>query len=248
MKVTGKQWAFVPGVAAAARPPPPGPGTAAPLDSQGPFPPPPPGGRSTLLRGVEVTAYAPSDLAEAEAARIVSLMTGRPDIQKKLKAAKVELVVIPKNEKMTALPEFASLKGQTTFDGRPWDDVRGVGGTLAPDGATAVGIPEENLANLPSDTYPGNYSVAMHELAHCIHDLLPSAELRAIEDAYAARKTAGGPWTEEYGSSNVHEYFAQGANCYFGRNKGMGHNGKAWLKKNDPALFAVMAKVFPAPA
>lgn len=234
------------------RPPPPVPlaprGTdspRAPIDSLGPFPPPPPGGRSTVLRGVEVTAYTPSDLAEAEAARIVALMTGRPDVQKKLKAAKVELVIIPKDQPMTALPEFASLKGQRTFDGRAWDGVRGVGGMRAPDGAMAVGIPEENLADLPGDTYPGNYSVAMHELAHCIHDLLPAGEKKALEEAFDARKAAGGPWTEPYGSSNVHEYFAQGTNCFFGRNDGMGHNGKDWLKQNDPALFALVAKVFP---
>lgn len=218
----------------------------APLDSNGPFPPPPPGGRSTLLRGVEVTAHRPSDAAEAEAARVVKMMTTRPDLQKKLKAAKVELVIIPKDVAMTALPEFAALKGQRTFDGRAWDDVRGVGGTLTPDGCIAVGIPEENLADLPSDTYPGTYSVAVHELAHCIHDLLPRGEQNAIQAAYDARQAAGGPWTEAYGATNVHEYFAQGANCWFGRNDGMGANGKAWLETNDPALFAVMAKAFPA--
>lgn len=198
-----------------------------------------------MLRGVEVTAYQPSDAAEQEAARVVEMMTTRPDLQKKLKAAKVALVVIPKDVKMTALPEFASLKGQRTFDGRAWDDVRGVGGTKTPSGTIAVGVPEENLVDGPGDTYPGNYSVAIHELAHCIHDLLPRGEQNAVQEAYDARQAAHGPWTEEYGSSNVHEYFAQGANAYFGRNKGMGHNGKAWLKKNDPALFAVMAKTFP---
>ena len=212
----------------------------------GPFPPPPPGGRTNVLRGVEVTAYTPSDLAEAEAARVVSLMTARPDIQKKLKQARVELVIIPKNVRMTDLEEFGSLKGLKTFDGREWDDVRGIGGTHTPDGRTAVGIPEENLANLPGDTYPGNYSVAMHELAHCIHGLLNLPERTSIDQAYEARKAAGGPWTEQYGSSNVHEYFAQATNAFFGRNQGMGHNGKAWLEKNDPQILAVLTKIYGA--
>lgn len=235
--------------AAALQPLPPPPAAVAPLreritDSLGPFPPPPPGGRTTVLRGVEVTAYQPSDLAEAEAARIVTAMTGRPDIQKKLKAAKVELVIIPEHTPMTDLPEFASLKGRRTFDGREWDEVRGVGGTPTPDGRTAVGIPEENLANLPTDGYPGNYSVATHELAHCIHGWLPQAEKLLIDLAYEARKAAGGPWTEEYGSSNVHEYFAQATNAFFGRNDGMGHNGKPWLRKNDPAIFELLKKIY----
>jgi hypothetical protein len=213
-------------------------------DSLGPFPPPPPGGRTTVLRGVEVTAYAPSDKAEIEAAKVVSLMTVRPDIQKKLKAAKVELVIIPEHTKMTDLPEFASLKGRRTFDGRAWDDVRGVGGTLTDDGRTAVGIPEENLANLPSDGYPGNYSVAIHELAHCVHEHLSSPEKIQIEEVFNARTAAGGPWTEAYGSSNVHEYFAQATNAFFNRNKGMGNSGKAWLTKNDPEILALLKKIY----
>lgn len=217
-------------------------------DSLGPFPPPPPGGRMTVLRGVEVTAYAPSDLAEAEAARVVSMMTTRPDLQKKLKAAKVELVIIPKDTQMTALPEFASMRGQRTFDGRDWDTVRGVGGTRTDDGRWAVGIPEENLADLPSDSYPGNYSVGTHELAHVIHEHVTKAEKQAIALAFEARTAAGGPWTEAYGSSNVHEYFAQATNAFFDRNEGMGHSGKAWLAQNDPAIFALLTKIYPAPS
>ena len=237
--------------AAAIHPAPPAPG-AAPVtpprervtDSMGPFPPPPPGGRTTVLRGVEVTAYAPSNVAEAEAARVVSLMTARPDIQRKLKLAKVELVIIPQKTKMTDLPEFASLKGRRTFDGRDWNDVRGVGGTETSDGRIAVGIPEENLANLASDTYPANYSVATHELAHVIHEHVTKAEKLEIDAAYEARKAAGGPWTEEYGSSNVHEYFAQATTAFFGRNGGMGLDGKPWLKKNDPAIFELLTKIY----
>lgn len=213
-------------------------------DSLGPFPPPPPGGRTTVLRGVEVTAYAPSNIAEAEAARVVSLMTARPDIQKKLKSAKVELVIIPQHTRMTDLEEFASLKGRKTFDGREWDDVRGVGGTRTSDGRTAVGIPEENLADLPADSYPGNYSVAVHELAHVIHEHVTKAEKKEIDQAYEARLAAGGPWTEAYGSSNVHEYFAQASNAFFGRNDGMGKNGKEWLKVNDPVLLAVLTRIY----
>ncbi len=211
-----------------------------------PLPPPPaPAAHGAVLRGVGLTEYLPSPDAEVEARAIVASMTHRADIRAKLKSAHVELVVIPVGRKMTDLPEFASLRGKRTFDGRLWDDVRGVGGTPTPDGRIAVGVPEENLTQLPSDTYPGNYSVAVHELAHVIHsEALGVAEKVHIDDAYAARKAAGGPWTEQYGSTNSHEYFAQGTNAYFGRNQGMGENGRPWLQKNDPALYAVMLKVY----
>ena len=213
-------------------------------------PPPPPGGRTNALRGVELTAYAASDAAETEAAAVVTAMTHRPDIQKKLKLAKIELVIIPQSQKMTDLPQFASLHGQSTFDGRAWDSVRGVGGTHTPAGRIAVGIPEENLANLPGDSYPGNYSVATHELAHVIHEYgLTKAEKKEVEACYAARKAEGGPWTEAYGSSNSHEYFAQATTAFFGRNSGMGHNGHPWLLQNDPRLFTLLVGIYgPPPA
>lgn len=254
MKVRPGNKAGPPTGASRPQPPTPEPGATSLGQRQrdqyaaGPRPPPPSGGRTTALRGVEVSAAVPSDTAEAEAASVVRAMTQRPDIQKKLRAAKVELVIIPQGQMMTALPQFASLHGKSTFDGRQWDDVRGVGGTLTPDGKMAVGIPEENLSNLPGDTYDGNYSVATHELAHVIHDLaLSVTEKVEIDAAYEARKSAGGPWTEAYSSSNSHEYFAQATNAYFGRNGGMGHNGKAWLQKNDPEIFALLQKVYVKP-
>jgi hypothetical protein len=40
----------------------------------------------------------------------------------------IELHVIPRDKKLTDLPEFAHLRGTKTFDGRVWDNVRGSGG------------------------------------------------------------------------------------------------------------------------
>ena len=61
---------------------------------------------------------------------IVARMTigNRPDIQQRMAAAKVALVIIPRDKAMTDLPEFASLAGTRTFDGRPWESMRGAGG------------------------------------------------------------------------------------------------------------------------
>jgi hypothetical protein len=40
----------------------------------------------------------------------------------------IELHIIPENKKLTDLPEFSSLRGQQTPDGRHWENVRGAGG------------------------------------------------------------------------------------------------------------------------
>ena len=231
MKIRGKPEPMrLPTVSAAAKALVATPPAAA--DEFGPEPPPPPpplaGTHLASLAGVGLTEYQPSRDAEVEARAIVTLLTHRADIRKKLQTQHVELVVIPTGKKMTELPEFASLRGKKTSDGR-----------------IAIGVPEENLTQLPTDAYPGNYSVGIHELAHVIQDdALTVAERVKIQDAFEARTAAGGPWTEAYGSSNVREYFAQGTNAYFGRNQGVGHSGAAWLSKNDPALYAVMLKAY----
>jgi hypothetical protein len=212
----------------------------------GPLPPPPPPG-GTMVGGVVIKDRDVTSAA-AEARRSVELLTVRPDIQERLRKANVSLVVIPADKKLTDVPEFAPLRGTKTFDGRIWDDVRGAGGMSLPGGGIAVGVAEETLTHRPPDPYPGGYNVAMHELAHVIHEVgLPKSDTAAIDAAYAARKSAGGPWTEAYGSSNSHEYFAQGTNAYFGENAGLGQNGAAWVKQNDPALYAVLERIYGPP-
>ncbi len=251
----------------------PKPGTGgAPPTSKGwtpaarrpPPPPPPPDGSVTgtaattgpaalstgrkVVNGVTIEDYGASPKAQQEAEAVVKQVANRADIQQAMFKQKVTLVIIPADKKMTDLPEFASLKGKKTFDGRVWDDVRGSGGTRLPDGRLVVGVCEENLAKLPSDSYGGNYSVTMHELAHSLQNYcLPKAEAQSITQAYEARKAAGGPWTEQYGSSNEMEYFAQGTNAWFGRNNPVGQNGAAWVKANDPALAAALQKIYGDP-
>ncbi|MHB8875185.1 MAG: hypothetical protein ACYC8T_15975 [Myxococcaceae bacterium] len=240
----------------AARPQPPPPGfertnredTSARLNP-GPLPPPPPPG-GQMFGGVVLRGPSASAAAAAEGRRALEMLTRRPDIQERLRAARVSMVIIPADKKLTDMPEFASLRGRRTFDGRLWDDVRGVGGTSVKDRSIAFGVAEETLAHLPGDTYPRGYNVAVHELAHVIHNTgLPACDKDAIDEAYLARKAAGGPWTEAYGSSNAFEYFAQGTNAFFGKNQGMGENGAPWVKQNDPALYRLLERVFgPAPA
>jgi hypothetical protein len=211
-----------------------------------------PGGPLTnhlsLVNGITIEDYGASAKTLTEAQTVARQVANRPDIQQAMFKQKVTLVIIPADKKMTDLPEFASLRGKQTFDGRPWDEVRGSGGTRLPDGRLVVGVCEENLAKLPTDSYGGNYSVAMHELAHSLQNYcLPKPEAQAITQAYEARKAAGGPWTEKYGSSNEMEYFAQGTNAWFGRNDPVGQNGAAWVKANDPALAASLQKIYGDP-
>jgi hypothetical protein len=66
--------------------------------------------------------------ARAEALRILAAMLGN-DVQviKNLLENNLEVVVVSRDEGMTVLQQFESIRGQRTFDGRSWDSVRGVG-------------------------------------------------------------------------------------------------------------------------
>lgn len=216
--------------------------------------------RRTVL-GVQIIGrgVSPSALDGCEA--LVRLELGqREDMQRRMQHAHVALVIVPRDRRMTDLAEFANLKGTSTIDGRAFDDVRGSGG-MAAGGLWAIAVPEENLVEAGTtgplmadgtapNAYADGYSVGLHELAHTVEAKgLTSAEKARVIELYAARKLAGGRFTEVYGASNEREYFAQSSNCYFGQNAGVGQNGAAWLQANDPAMFAFLGTIYgPAPA
>jgi hypothetical protein len=196
--------------------------------------------------GVEVRANGVRQSAIDETLRLTREMTAaRPDIAERLRASGHMVVVIPQGSKLTDVPEFQSLRGQQTFDGRNWEDVRGVANVTLPDGRSATAIPEENLSELRNDGYGGNFSVGIHEFAHSIHHHGVTAEERqAIRDAYEAQKARGGAFTDSYAASNDSEYFAQLTSAYFGRNEGLGQNGALWVQANDPQAFALLQQIY----
>jgi hypothetical protein len=206
---------------------------------------------STSVRGVRIKANGARPAAVNEAKRVIKALVRYPLLARAAKRNKVEIVIIPKNRKLTDLPEFKYLKGKKTFDGRSWDDTRGLGGTRLPNGRYVIAASEENLANLPGDKYSGNFKVALHELAHTVQDrLIPKRIRSAIAQAYREQRKAGGEFSSRYARSTVHEYFATGVDAYFdSRESGNEKRGSAWMKQADPRLYRLMERLFgPPPA
>ncbi len=188
----------------------------------------------------------PSSITVVE--RLLAEMRVTPRLEPRLRRANLTLVVVPRRARLTELPQFASLRGRRTFDGRPWELVRGTGGVLLADGRFAVAVPEENvLFGRADDEYPA-LSIAVHEIAHALHDrVLDEADHQRIEEAFAARQQLGGPFVDPYAASNAREYFAQGVNAYFSRYAGFEVRDARWLFQNDRLLYAELAKVFGPP-
>ncbi len=205
--------------------------------------------------GVRITAAAgchPESLERA--ATIVRQMIGRNVYaQRRLAEAQLTFVIIPADRAMTSLPEFAGLIGQTTFDNRPWEDVRGVGKQATSDGRVAIAAGEETLINVPStrSNYPAGYSVGQHEFAHVLHlDGMTDAQRARVTALFAARQAAAvsaptTTWSDAYAASNEREYFAQASNVFFGTNQmGSNANGRAWLQANDPNMYTFLVELY----
>jgi hypothetical protein len=109
------------------------------------------------------------------------------------------VVVVPRDARMTDVDQFASLAGKKTFDGRPWEDVRGSGGFEVPGRAGIfVAIAEENVTGKDATgvaasgnqwCYDAGYSTTSHEMAHAVDIYgLEDADRKAIDDLYKAKR------------------------------------------------------------
>jgi tetratricopeptide (TPR) repeat protein len=102
-------------------------------------------------------------------------------------------------ERTTDAAERQRLRGRRTFDGRVWDDVRGVGGLHAATGIEA----------LDEAAFAG-FDTLVHELAHQVHfHSLDDVHRARIEALYRIAKQEG-RCLDYYAAANSAEYFAQG--------------------------------------
>ncbi|MFH1725031.1 MAG: hypothetical protein ABII00_10475 [Elusimicrobiota bacterium] len=118
-----------------------------------------------------IVADGVSGDAVANGEEVVGLMLrdADPEVLKNLIDAGVHIYIIPKDKKLVDLPPFAYLKGERTFDGRRWDEVRGIGDTPLPNGS-AIAVGEENLVlttGLDSKGYPALHTL-VHEFGHAV--------------------------------------------------------------------------------
>jgi tetratricopeptide (TPR) repeat protein len=114
-------------------------------------------------------------------------------------------------ERTTDHEARSNLRGKRTFDGRVWDDVRGVGGVQAATGIEAL----DDAATFGFDTLA-------HEVAHQAHFFtftpLQRARIRSLYDV----ALQDGKCLDFYAASNEAEYFGQGVEAFasFGKRPG----------------------------
>ena len=132
---------------------------------------------------------------------------------------------------------FKELRDRTTFDGRYYASIRGVGGRIALSGIEYL-----------DEASRGGFNAIAHEFAHQVHETAMSLEdQNAIRRLYATAVREGRA-LDYYAAANEFEYFATGYEAFVSGFKRPGatltaRHTRDELRARDPGLFSLLAKM-----
>lgn len=137
-------------------------------------------------------------------------------------------------ERTTDHPSRRSLRGRRTFDGRVWDDVRGIGGLQA---ATGIEALDEVIGH--------GFDTLAHEIAHQAHLYGFPHRVRAKVRAFYKEALEHNRCLDFYAASNDAEYFGQGVEAFASLGKRPGYevthgHTRFELMRVDPKLYALI--------
>jgi len=183
---------------------------------------------------------------------LTDMIAHRPEFGDVLASNGYRLAIMAESEAITDLPENANWKkpgpddprltrcerkhyevriGQKT-DREYWNArTRGIGGLFT------VGA-EEDVLGRSSSRYYGE-TIIVHEFAHNILDairLSDPALYADVETAYTMA-LADGLWKDEYASTTVQEYWAEGTQFWFNSNRLAVFNGRKILSHSDLTAY-----------
>ena len=216
--------------------------------------------------GIPILSSARVPDAALVAARDIvrGMLSHRPDLNAAIVAGGTRVAIMAEDEFTTDLPEQRHWTRPTRDDPRLtrcerihydtrigamtdrsyWNArARGMGGVLTSGAA-------EDLLGQRNSRYFGE-TIFVHEFAHNVwiaieraDPVLHAAVLRAYRDALAA-----GRWKDEYASTTVAEYWAEGTQFWYNSNKLAAFGGRRILsdrdlKRYDPALYAALGRAY----
>lgn len=189
-----------------------------------------------------------------------------PANRTRMQADPVSIDVIPHDKKLTDLAEYAHLKGTTTFDGRLWDNVRGIQSQV--NGVRRVAVAEEDLVTISGTAASyGSGFLEAHEGGHGLQASgLTTTQVATLQTIYTARLAASGPITQTtpagagtamwlnpawYSAANKEEYFADSVAAYHGHPYTNGTADvamytRSWLQTNDLPMYQLLQAVYQA--
>ncbi len=201
------------------------------------------------VKGVTIKgndAIDPMALSSA-AGMIGPMLSGRPDIAECIAETGMEVAIISKDEKITALPEYAHLEDvtTTTHDGRSWASLRGLNSTRL--GLALMAISEEKLLGLNVGPVWRIAHTTVHEFAHSIQNLCFTAEDHSEWDAFYDSALQDNLYPETYLMSNTREFFAVFSTAYFEVYSFPWYslsNSRDDIEDDHPAIFEFLDEVY----
>jgi hypothetical protein len=180
---------------------------------------------------------------------VVRMASARADVRQTMMGQGMRVAVIARDEVTTDIPEYRNL--YTTFPDGKWDELRGVGATLA---IPVSSVGEENLLCLASDKYAGR-SVLVQSFATAVLLGLEATDATfepRLQAAYDAT-VAAGRWKDTFALLNPIEYYVEGVEDWFEADiEASPANGthneintRPELVDYDPALAALVAETMP---
>jgi hypothetical protein len=201
------------------------------------------------------------------------MLAGRPDVRANLIDRGSRLLIMAAEEQQTDLPEYRNMRKPAKTDPRltprereNYDSPTGIGSQTDQEywnrrargmGGVRTSCAEENLLGfLPTPErryrYYGEH-ICVHEFSHGVMSALRQVDeplMKELEAAYANAK-ATGLFKGHYAENTIAEYWAEGTQWWFWSNypwRKPDGTGDVWspddLKAHDPALFAILSRVY----
>ncbi len=222
--------------------------------------------KHVAARGIPILSSARVSDRALLAARDMAegMLSHRPDLAAWLVANDYRIALIAEDEALLDLPDKAHWTKPAPGDPRLtrceikhyderigalsdreyWDArARGIGGQR-------MAAAEEDVLGLPSSRYWGE-TIFVHEMAHSVLYAIEEVDpalYRAIEAAYA-NALASNLWLDEYTTTTLHEYWAEGTQFWFNSNRLQAFGGRRILDHGDvatydPRLYAVLGRAY----
>lgn len=194
---------------------------------------------------------SPDALVKAADAITMMTLAIRSDIRACMPRVGAAMAIYPEGEYVTALPEFARLKGETTpHRGIPYEMF--TGGLGAVKGQPVSATPERDLLHFSE--FAPLPDITMHEFAHAVMNLCFTWRDAEEWSALYAAALEANVFPGTYAMTNEDEFFAETSTAYFSAyDMGLGIHPseiQEHVRTTLPETFAFLERIYgeaPAP-
>ncbi len=204
--------------------------------------------KALVANGVVIKATDKvADEAMSVAADLVRWMlrTARQDIVDCMANVGAGVAIIPRDDFVTTLPEFANLRGKSDFTGRTYDSfqIRGLGAVR---GQPVTAAAEEHLIGVGT---PKDLHITVHEFAHAIQNLCFTASDDTRWSRFYAQALQANLYPGSHAMHDVYEFFAVFSSSYFGVTDELGRRetSRTMIRRDFPDIFAFLQEVYGTP-